>query len=137
MKLSEAILLGSTVVKNDRMTYLRIIDPECPEGCAIGTGLYAVGERLSPHGLCVFTTDEAMTTLYKHWPWTERLSGKYHCKIPEGYIREITIGEEISTRHVCGEPRESIAAWIASIEPQEAQVEQPQVSEVSPLVKAT
>ena len=105
-KLSEAILLSIGVVRERRDLYL--IDDNGPCGCAIGTALYSVGVRNDAH----------LSFLYKFWPWTNQA---YSSKV--WWVK--TIGREISRRHYKGATREAIAAWIATIEPQEEEAKEP------------
>lgn len=105
MKLSEAILLSIGVVKNDPKTWLAGY-PDCPRGCAIGTAIYSEGkiqeyEKAMRDGIVICE---------QLWPWTRQLSNK---------LLNLSIAQEISYRHQTGESREFIAAWIATIEPQE------------------
>lgn len=46
-KLSEAILLGIGLVRNERRTYLHERPLQGPCGCALGTPLYALGESIA------------------------------------------------------------------------------------------
>ena len=101
-KLSEAILLSIGVVKEQRDIYLKTDSEPC--GCAIGTALYSVGLRYGD-----------LSSLYQFWPWT-RQAYSYGIR---------TIAQEISRRHIAGASREAIAAWIATIEPQEEGAKEP------------
>jgi hypothetical protein len=50
---------------------------------------------------------------YKHWPWLQ---------VPcEELWGDLDVFSQISCRHFYGESRESLAAWIASIEPQDTE----------------
>lgn len=107
IKLSEAILLGIGAVREERLQYLNLHGfggrpGVC--GCAIGTALYAVGCRI------VYGRDVPVCytrAMEKLWPWTKTGS----------------IVSAMSLRHIRGETRESIAAWIATIEPQDESVD--------------
>jgi hypothetical protein len=100
MRLSEAIKLGSMVVKEDRL-YLRY-EGNQPCGCVLATAMYAVGNHEwmagQPHEVC------------KVWPWTAKPSGVRL----EG--EDINIARSLSLRHYGGESRASIAAWVAEQE---------------------
>ena len=95
MKLSEAILLSIGAVDNEPRLFLST-NRDKPCGCAIGTALYSLGETEYT------VTSSWIVALQRHWPWLS-----------------YELGVEVSTRHSSGESRESIAQWIASIEPQE------------------
>ena len=110
MKLSEAILLSIGVVKEDRTTYFES-SIEGPRGCAIGTALYSIGYHN--------WINNYIETVERVWPWTRN-----------------GIADEISARHVCGESRESLAAWIASVEPKEDELVE-QLKEASTLVQVS
>ena len=118
-KLSEAILLSIGVVGERRDFYL-IDDNDRPYGCAIGTALYSVGLRYGD-----------LSSLYQFWPWTRGacLAGQetsvYSQRYPRIPPEQWTIAHEISHRHVVGASREAIAAWIATIEPQEEGAKEP------------
>ena len=104
MQLSDAILLSIGTVKEDRSRFLLQTNNEM-YGCVIGTGLYSEGVR-SMH------LSDGITLCHKYWPWTRQ---SYNEKRPF----YCTIAHEISRRHISGESRECIAAWIAGIEPSE------------------
>jgi hypothetical protein len=106
MKLSEAIRLGIGAVKNDASVFLIERRKEGPCGCAIGTALYSVGEKYSCEGIA---------DCERYWPWTKKDD----------------ISFQISSRHFKGESRESIAAWIETIEPQEAKCTTTQTTQTS------
>lgn len=110
MKLSEAILLGIGAVRNDKTTFLRFSNGLC--GCAIGTAIYSVGKHRE-----FLEGRPGIDMCHELWPWTKAL-------YKEGSA--ISIAEKISTRHYFGESRESLAAWIATIEPQEEPVAAPE-----------
>lgn len=109
MKLSDAILLGIGAVEERRNVFFlpkelnRDSDYSRPCGCAIGTALYSVGMRSS-----CSSVDEYVAAMQAHWPWVT-----LDCFL------------HISGRHAYGESRESIAAWIATIEPQDEPVVMP------------
>src|SRR5678809_1403200 len=103
IKLSEAILLGIGVVKNERKTWWRDNEGEL-SGCALCTALYAVN-ALPKYQF----SDYVYEAIYEQWPWTRSI-------IPTKYT---DIAREISYRHFSGKSRESLAAFVASIEPQE------------------
>ena len=117
IKLSEALLLGIPAVKENRNTFLSEDNPQCPEGCALGTAVYAVGVRAKDMRYRGFSVNNANPVkvydkIIELWPWVTMKRAK-----------------EISVRHTYGESRESIAAWIATIEPQD--VPTPTTQEVS------
>ena len=99
-KLSDAILLSIGIVRERRDLYLIDDDNNDPCGCAIGTALYSVGIRGYAD----------LSLLFSFWPWTRHAS-------PSGM--GWTIAREISQLHYEGATREAIAAWVATIEPQE------------------
>lgn len=103
MKLSEAILLSIGVVRNAR-SWFYVIDGE-PCGCAIVTGLYSVGGEQAASRTLISCSE----ALGEYWPWTSKI-------MPD---RSVSYAAEISMRHYGGESRESIAAWVAIIEPEE------------------
>ena len=109
--LSEAILLGSGAVREDR--YIILEDEQtCPHGCVIGTARYAIGETKSMWQGGGYW-EERMLGWF--WPWT--LAPSYHPHPTElGHVCR-TLAHEISYRHCSGESRASIAAYIATIEP--------------------
>lgn len=104
MKVSEALRLGIGVVEDDKTLWLRTYP--CIGGCAIGTILYAVG-------FCVqdIINKGVRACLDETWPWL---------KVPSGMqYKSQDIVSELSHRHYHDESRESLAAWLASIEPQD------------------
>ncbi len=115
MKLSEAIILSIGMVTNYRSAWLLPGD-NGPCGCAIGTALYSVFGEAAIHA------GSGIDRCHAEWPWTRN---KWHCH------EEHSIAHEISHRHYKGESRESIAAWIATIEPAEVPVAVPAETEVS------
>jgi hypothetical protein len=107
MKLSEAITLSIGVVNNNPSIFLAMNDwsgVPGPCGCAIGTALYSAGYR----SIYELVSWNGVDALIKVWPWTAQ-------KLADGR----SIAGTISDRHSDGESRESIAAWVATIEPQE------------------
>src|SRR3990167_9015095 len=109
MKLSEAILLGIGLVKNDRGTFGYIDSSGQCQGCAITTALVAIGKFDQ-------NIHEGSAGLHRFWPWTA-------CNSKE--FMNCPISMEISHRHYMGESRESIASWVATIEPTDIPIEQP------------
>ena len=110
MKLSEAILLSIGAIRNEPLQFFnpngyRSKPGAC--GCAIGTALYSMGLRVQSRKLPGYENiwcQQAYWELMKqYWPW----------------LHDELISE-ISCRHTAGESRESIAKWIATIEPEEA-----------------
>lgn len=104
MKLSEAILLGIGSVKNDSSLWLSFDEHPC--GCAIGTAIYAAGKQTMYEQMGY----DGILTCQALWPWTLN---------PSPQNEYITIASHISLKHGDGESREAIAAWIATIEPQD------------------
>ena len=100
MKLSEAMLLSIGIVRNNISWFHEMDGVPC--GCAIVTGLYSVGQAELTNQYCE-------RALHRVWPWTREKSDR----------RYSDIANEISLRHFNGESRESLAAWIATIEPAE------------------
>lgn len=114
-KLSEAILLGIGAVKEDRKLFLRFDNNHNPCGCAIGTALYAIGHD-TKHLMSDPTGSIWVKEVTELWPWTaSRSQSPIFSNLRD-------IAQEISDRHLMGESRESIAAWIASIEPKDEPV---------------
>src|SRR5678809_21729 len=101
IKLSEAILLGIGAVKNEHKTWWRDNEGEL-SGCALCTALYVVNALPDWK-----FSDYIYEAMYKQWPWTRS-------KRP---MKHVDIAKEISQRHFKGESRESLAAFVASIEP--------------------
>lgn len=107
MKLSEAILLGIGAVEERRNVFLLVHPHPC--GCALGTAFYAAG-KADEYKQLPIAMDSAIRFCQSLWPWTAR---------PVEPGSPITVAGRISSRHFHGESRESIAAWIATIEPQD------------------
>jgi hypothetical protein len=108
MKLSEAIRLSIGAVEETRMTWC---------GCAIGTALHSLGKKpryFDEH----YGFDGPVQQIIELWPWTAEKCGM-----------DSSIAMAISNRHSRGESRESIAAWIESIEPQDAPTQVEHVAE--------
>ena len=100
MLLSDAIKLGSMVVREDR--FFLSYDKGQPCGCALATAMYAVGNHNwmagQPREVCAV------------WPWTAKPSGVWLAG------ENISIARSLSMRHYNGESRASIAAWVAEQE---------------------
>ena len=96
MKLSEAILLGSSIVVENRMSFGTKMG-DTWYGCAVTMAVVAIGETPDPY--------VGSFLLQRYWPWTSEL------------FEDFPISMEISHRHCNGESCKSIAAWVASIEP--------------------
>lgn len=110
MKLSEAILLGSTLRPQCRFEAFS----RRGGSCAFGAALEAMGT----------TRDTAIT---EFWPW---LNGKT-LVCPACAVTEV-VGAAIISSHLNdshGWSRERIAEWVATVEPTESE---PQVTEESP-----
>ena len=115
MKLSEAILLSIGAVKEIRSNFFI---PDGPCGCALGTALYSTGLRKRLPGEYTNGT-QYFREIERLWPWTKAVIG-------DG---SRTIAEEISYRHVNGQSRESLAAWITTIEPPDSPTPAPVTQE--------
>ena len=103
MKLSQAIRQSIPLVREDRECYYEYdIDPH---GCVIGTAMYSMGNR---EQLANYDC------LSEYWPWTENKINHY-----PGWLN-YTVAQSMSLRHIKGESRESIAEWVALIEPKES-----------------
>jgi hypothetical protein len=111
MKLSTAIMLGRTVIKE--------IDAYSYCGCAIGMGLAALGYEYES---VLHDSKKAMSDAEKEWPWLcQRYEGQmtsWCYSVPETYFDIISRGffqvqEGIITL-------EQLVDWIASVEPPSA-----------------
>lgn len=106
MKLSQAILLGSTAVTlNPGIWY----DPKRNCGCLLGGAMYAVGNR--GHILA--------SSIYAEWPWVqETMPGRhisYACEI--GYFAGLVLAGEMTV--------DAVADWIRSVEPSDPEPSTP------------
>lgn len=99
MKLSEAILLGSGLVVENRLSFGTKVD-DTWYGCAVTMAVVAIGETPNPY--------VGSYLLQHYWPWTEQESIA---------LLGHPISLEISDRHYQGESIKNIATWVASIEP--------------------
>lgn len=112
MRLSEAILLSIGAVNNQRYQFFnpdRWEDTDGPCGCVLGTALYSMGLRQKDGRFGITSGGDEISyfrAIEQLWPWT----------------RKNNIATEMAVRHARGGSRESIAAWIATIEPQEESV---------------
>jgi hypothetical protein len=112
MKLSEAIRLGAGAVKEDRAVYLSMNRPD-PCGCALGTAMYAMGAR---------SMLDYYDGTFKQWPWLALPGPKCpECECLHHGTDDIpSVAFTISVLHCAHKwTRERIAAWVATIEPQE------------------
>ncbi len=121
MKLSEAILLGS--IGSEQGTGTQSANPHNKELCAIGAAMLAVGAE-SPNDL----GSEYMGMLRQYWPWTQTtlvpLPNKLQGNGVTGTVIEVyrLIWRLNDTLHWT---RPQIAAWVATIEPQDGVVTEP------------
>jgi len=113
MKLSEAILLGSSLLVPESGHLFRVGLDGIERGCALGMACKAISHPISEYS--------TMPDVYEVWPWTmkplknvnvsccERLG---HCTIGQGIAHIFDI-------HVSnGEwSLEQLSEWVASIEP--------------------
>jgi hypothetical protein len=111
MKLSEAILLGS--IDSPQGYGNGAMFKESKAKCALGTALHAVGQ--SPSFVEYNLFNSPYNIVMTIWPWTETM-----------YLDHPVEGRRVSVIHAiyslndnCGWTRPQIAAWIATIEPQE------------------
>lgn len=124
MKLSEAMTLGHTLIREERMCYLEPkgaawTDPPYsgPCGCAIGSALAAMGRTRSSDGV---------RDLHAIWPWTKgqpSLAMRAALMMAAGFPFTPALGPSvadwISAAHCNGAPRLKIAEILARYEPRE------------------
>lgn len=123
MKLSEAIRLGTTIIGPVRGVYFQF-DGDNVCGCLIGTALYAVGYKPSRARKYSFMdTYEMHERLITAFP----IAGvRVTCPICQSIGRLALIAEHLYEIHKL--TREAIADWVATIEPQDEPVTQPEPS---------
>jgi hypothetical protein len=110
MKLSEAILLGSTIRPQTYGVAFDVVG-----SCAFGAAMEAVGCKYKPEGL---STAEEYTTynILTAWPWLE--ASREPC--PECHRKTIIGTREVISMHLNDKhkwSRERIAEWVSTIEP--------------------
>jgi hypothetical protein len=112
MLLSEAILLGS--VSTEQGFGVDSIEQESPRKCALGAALHVVG----------YAKGHSFHGISQNWPWATRQSAicpvcdnihKAHGHVVSNVMNAIWI---LNDCHKWTRPQ--IAAWVASIEPQES-----------------
>lgn len=115
MKLSEAILLGS--VGSKQGYGILSINPNTKDRfglCAMGAALFAIGYK----GFGFYSMDDtSMKTIIKTWPWTETPINGEPLGLGPGTSPVYGIIWRLNDNLLWTRPQ--IAAWIASIEPQE------------------
>jgi hypothetical protein len=115
MKLSEAILLGSISTKQG--FDFTCIDPDCATPCVIGTAMYAVGIHLGSDE----AKNNAFSMFWETWPWLRQMVNgnivrfKHPMKKYEAGVTQILYSLNDTFRWT----RPQIAAWVATVEPQE------------------
>jgi hypothetical protein len=114
MRLSEAILLGST--ECEQGIGPKMIIPQGTRKCALGAALSAIGCQETDQVKCY-------TVVRNTWPWTDQYV-KEPCNI-HGYRSGgfYKVYDVIWRLNDCARwTRPEIAAWVASIEPSEEEV---------------
>lgn len=121
MKLSEAISLGHTLIKESQSCFL---SEGC--GCAIGSAMATNGYRdqeelyLDPEFEPNLEKNAPVKWLEDEWPWTKEFYTAFGLEKLQGCDSpKRTVAEWISTAHVCGMPRMRIAEILSKIEPEE------------------
>lgn len=114
MKLSEALILGSGMIRTDGPNIF--LSKDKTSGCALGCICVAIGERPRYH--------ESYALINKTWPWT-------NMEVPGGQGSAIsgrnTIPEEIENRFLrAGHKVGPVIEWIKEME---AKYDQPLVEE--------
>jgi hypothetical protein len=115
MKLSEAIRLGS------------LLKPQAFGNMWVGSGSCAFGAALDALGI----TKSTFTTVADTWPWLKAPMNCPACGEPTERIARI-ISTHLNDAHRW--TREKIAAWVATVEPQEIEAGEiiaPEAVEVS------
>jgi hypothetical protein len=112
MRLSEAILLGSTIRPQ---TFGRVFDTH--GSCAFGAALEAAGAKYQPEGLS--TADEFLNyDVRKLWTWLVNSSEPCpDCGKVAGFGTREVIAAHLNDAHRWS--RERIAEWVSTIEPPE------------------
>jgi hypothetical protein len=110
MKLSAAILLGSTI---SPQAFGEFQDKNGSR-CSLGAALAAVGKTSE--------IEMGFRTAVESWAWIER-DGEFHCPDCHGVARWV-LSIIVHLNDVHGRTRERIAEWVATVEPQDIQGEQ-------------
>ncbi len=144
MKFSDAVLLGSTLLKPMRGTLFKLVpfstDKVAEHGCAIGMALKALGRRTEPAGMGTMSLSAFLSTQLPEYPWlTDDFADgdrqcPYHCgTMVEGPLSMIV---HIFDSHVCREfgesliPFSSLIEYIKTIEPEEVDASAEETEEV-------
>lgn len=106
MKLSEAILLGSTL--RPQIKGFLFADGR---SCALGAAAEAMGAQPKDR-------PSSWELIRDEWPWTQTLSFRCPaCWRPKGTSKALTLITHLNDFH--GWTRQCTAVWVASVEPKE------------------